>query len=107
MSSSHQGKNVLAETRARISKSRRGKYCGLQNSMYGKSLSDKTKAKISAALSITVTILDLETNITTTYDSLTKAAEAINSNTGSLWRLFKRKDPNAPYRGRYIIKINR
>lgn len=87
---------------------------GMQNPFYGKTHSIETREKMSVVKlghknnpTIPVTILDLETSITTTYDSIDKAALAINSHTKSLWRLSHRKNPNAPYRGRYIITIHR
>ena len=76
------------------------------------------RARISASLStamfgntnapsLAVTILDIETNITTTYDSLSKAALAINSNYSTLASLDKRKNPTAPFKSRYIVTIHR
>jgi len=71
------------------------------------------KAKISLALkgntnspSITVTVLDLETNITTIYPSIRQAAAALNSDLKTLRDLSKRQNPDKPYRDRYIITIH-
>jgi hypothetical protein len=74
----------------------------------------ETRARISAAMfgksnkpTISVTILDIETNITTTYDSLIQAAKAIESNPSNIFRLTRRQDSAKPFRGRYIITIHR
>jgi len=59
---------------------------------------------------INVEITDIETNITTKYDSIRSVAKAINSDTKTILRREKsqlEKGINTPYRGRYIIKIKR
>lgn len=57
---------------------------------------------------IKVTILELETNISTEYDSIRKAAEDINSYLHSNLRHAKLKSNEGyikPFKDRYIIKI--
>lgn len=87
---------------------------GSNHHMLGKNHSEETRAKMSGsrrgvgynATSNFVTILDIETNITTSFVSLRQAAQSINSDPKTLSRLPLRKNPLAPYRGRYIITIN-
>ena len=73
---------------------------------------------IAAALKITklnklgveVEITDLETKLTTTYESIRKAAKDINSDIKSLSRREKSqrgKGINTPYKGRYMIVFKR
>ena len=53
---------------------------------------------------------DLETKLTVTYESIRKAAKAINSDIKSLSRWEKsqlEKGINTPYRKRYMIVFNR
>ena len=83
--------------------------------LYGKTHSEKSLALLRVAAKnrkklpvpgIEVEITDLESNITTTYESIRKAASAINSDIKSLSRYEKSqilKGINTPYRGRYII----
>jgi hypothetical protein len=98
-----------------MSESRRG----VNNSFYGKKHTDEAKFAIrTAALNrdkdpvpgIIVDITDLETNITTSYDSIRKAAKDIGSDLKTILRREKsqlEKGINTPYRNRYIIVIHR
>jgi hypothetical protein len=56
-----------------------------------------------------VIITDLETNVTTEYDSVRKAAEGIGSYLNGILRHEKLqlKGYTKPFKGRYVIKILR
>ena len=84
--------------------------------------SSATKAKLKEHLTklnknvlaikkgIKVSILDLETNITTDYDSIRKAAQALGSYATVLIKhenLKLYKGYTKPFKGRYVIKICR
>jgi len=86
--------------------------------------SDEVKAKLKEHLTnlnknilrfakkkgIKVTILDLETKITTEYDSIRKAAEGIGSAQNVLLRYEKsqlNKEHSKPFKNRYVIVIHR
>jgi hypothetical protein len=85
----------------------------------GISLSEETRAKMRAAAckrknllvpSIEVEITDLQTKLTSTYASINKAANAIESDIKTILRREKsqlKKGVNTPYRNRYIIVIKR
>ena len=47
VSETHKGKKVTEETRKKQSQARKGKYCGKDNSFYGKHHSEKSKQKMS------------------------------------------------------------
>ena len=92
---------------------------GVNNNFFGKKhITESIDIMRAAALKrtklskpgIEVEILDLETKLTTTYESIRKAAKAINSDIKSLSRREKsqgEKGINTPYRGRYIIVFKR
>jgi hypothetical protein len=63
-----------------------------------------------SVLGIKVEITNLETKITTIYESIRKAAEAIDSDIKTILRrekLQKYKGINTPYKKKYIIVIKR
>lgn len=103
------------EIRREMSESRRG----INNAFFGKTHSEEAKSMISAArrnrlsppvAGILVDILDIETNITTTFNSIRSAAASIGSDIKTILRREKSqlaKGINTPYRGRYIISIKR
>jgi group I intron endonuclease len=105
---SDQVKNLMCENRK-----------GINNSFYGKKhISEALNLMKNTALNrtklskpgIQVEITDLETKLTDTYESIRKAANAINSDIKSLSRREKsqlEKGINTPYRGRYIIVFKR
>lgn len=109
------GRKHSEETKQFMSESRKG----VNNPFYGKTHSEKSLALLRVAAKnrkklpvpgIEVEITDLETNITTTYESIRKAASAINSDIKSLSRREKsqiKKGINTPYRDRYIIVFKR
>lgn len=92
---------------------------GVDNSFYGKKHTNEAlnsmkiaalnRNKLSRA-GVEVEILDMHTKVTTTYESIRKAAKAINSDIKSLSRREKsqlEKGINTPYRKRYIIVFKR
>lgn len=103
------------EIRREMSESRRG----INNSFFGKTHTDETKSIISAERrnrlvppvpGILVEILDIETDITTTFNSIRSAADSIGSDIKTILRREKSqlaKGINTPYRKRYIINIKR
>lgn len=103
------------EVKKHMSESRKG----INNSFYGKKHSldtldlfkniALTRTKLPKA-GVEVEVTDLETKLTTSYESIRKAAKAINSDIKSLSRREKtelEKGVNTPYRGRYIIVFKR
>uniref|UniRef100_UPI0024100973 hypothetical protein n=1 Tax=Diaporthe sojae TaxID=165439 RepID=UPI0024100973 len=116
------------ETKVKISSTLTGRILSestknkIKESRVGIAHSDATKAKLIEHLtnlnksilankkSIKVTILDLETNITTEYYSIRKAAQAIGSYAHVLTKhenLQLDKGYTKPFKDRYVIKINR
>jgi hypothetical protein len=98
-----------------MSKSRKG----INNSFYGKKHTTEAlnlirntalnRTKLSKP-GVVVEISDLETKLTSTYESIRKAANAINSDIKSLSRREKsqlEKGINTPYRGKYNIIFKR
>lgn len=67
--------------------------------------SEETKAKISASQpkSIKVEVLDLETNITTIYNTVSAAAKAIGAHKSSIFAYLQREN-SKPYKKRDIIQ---
>ena len=92
---------------------------GVNNPFYGKKHSEEAIASLRFAATnrtkpavpgIEVEITDLETNITTTYASIRKAADAINSDIKSLSRWDKlqiEKGISTAYRNKYMIVFKR
>lgn len=92
---------------------------GINNSFYGKKHSAETIDILKSVTlnrtklpnpGIEVEITDIETKLTSRYESIRKAAKAINSDIKSLSRREKsqsEKGINTPYRGRYIIVFKR
>lgn len=92
-----------------MSESRKGK----DNSFFGKSHSDETRAKLrEIALnrekdhkpSLTVEVLDLTDHSTSVYSSVREAALKLGTNVSTLISRDKRGTIK-PYRGRYVISI--
>jgi hypothetical protein len=110
MRESHSGKSADDETRAKLSAARSSS----NHHMYGQSYSAETRARMSAAKigstnvrSSIVTIHDTETDLTTTQISISHAAEDIYTTVSNILRFLHRKNPDKPFRGRYIITIHR
>lgn len=89
--------------------------CPKAGSSFGRVTTEETKAKLSALAltrtyphgkAILVEVKDVETNITTTYDSIRKAAIALNSDIKTILRR-EQNNITKSYRGRYIINIKR
>jgi hypothetical protein len=104
------GFTASEETRARLSEARKGE----RNPMFIKSHTTETRARMSDsrigntnAPSISVTILDLSTGETSVYPSIWEAARSLNTDATALSRLSLRKNPDKPFRNRYIINIHR
>lgn len=109
------GRKHTEGVRLAMSESRKGK----NSSFFCKTHSDQSLALIKAAANnriksavpgLEVEITDLETKLTTTYESIRKAAVAIGSDIKSISRREKsqlEKGINTPYRNRYMIVIRR
>jgi group I intron endonuclease len=109
------GRKHTEEVKEKMSISRIGE----KNPFYGRKHSDKSLALLKAAASkrvkspitgIEVEITDLETKITTVYESIRKAAEAIGSDIKTILRREKlqiSKGINTPYKKKYMIIIKR
>lgn len=74
-----------------------------------KHLTELNKNMLAKKKGIKVTVLDLNTNITTEYDSMRKAAQAMGSYAHVLSKHenLQLKGYGQPFKGRYVIKINR
>jgi group I intron endonuclease len=122
------GYKQSAESKAKIALSLTGRKISLitkskqRIAKLGIARDDATRAKLKEHLNqlnknilakkngIKVTVLDLETNITTEYDSIRKAAQSIGSYAHVITRYEKLqldKGYKKPFKGRYVIKIDR
>ena len=122
------GSNQSAEAKAKITLSLTGRKASLitkskqRIAKLGIAREDATRAKLKEHLTqlnkniltkkngIKITVLDLETNITTDYDSLRKAAQSIGSYAHVITKYEKLqldKGYKKPFKGRYVIKIHR
>jgi group I intron endonuclease len=109
------GRTHTKEVRQLMSCSRKG----VNNAFYGKKHSEETIASLRLAAAnrtklpvqgVEVEITDLVTNLTTSYESIRKAAKAIDSDIKTLSRREKSQlenGINTPYRGRYVIIFKR
>jgi len=109
------GRKHTDEVKKVMSESRKGE----NNFFYGKKHSEHSLKLIKDAASkrvklpvagLEVEITDLETKVTSTYESIRKAAIAINSDIKTLCRREEsqlKKGINTPYRNRYMITIKR
>jgi len=86
---------------------------GEKNPMFGKTHSEEIRAKISASRkanpsgssqpsSQSIEVIELETNITTKYISMSEAAKALNIHPAIIPRYFK-NNQKKPYKGKYIF----
>jgi len=89
--------------------------CSKAGSSLGRKTNEDAKMKLSIIAKkrkyipnpgLKVQVTDLDTNVTSTYDSIRKAADALKSDIKTILRREKNQI-NKPYRGRYIIKILR
>lgn len=55
--------------------------------------------------SLKIQVIDLETNISTTYDSISAAERALNLNYGIITKYFTRNQQK-PYKNRYVFATN-
>ena len=97
------------EAKAKISAARK--------TNFGYKRSEETKAKISVSMmgnsngrnqpnAVKIEVLDLETNITTSYDSIGAASRALNINLSSISMYFisnQYQYQKKPFKGRYIF----
>jgi group I intron endonuclease len=95
------GKSHTEETKNKMRQSKLGK----NHPMFEKALTEEHKAKISASQRNCqkVSVLDLETNTETIYNSLRGAAKALNCLVGSLSSNIK--SGRKPYKGRFVLKL--
>ena len=95
------GKNHSDETRKKISDAMSGE----NNHMFGKNHSDETRKKMSESKSTSqrLEVFDIKNNQITTYDSINKAAIALNINVQAISNYFIRNQQK-PYKGQYIFK---
>lgn len=101
MSITHKGIKHLEKTLLKLSIAKSGK----NNPMYGKTLTDEMRAKISAAKVHTfqkISVLDVKTGYTTIYESMTMAAKALNINKARISNYILRKQKK-PYKSKYIF----
>ena len=89
------------ETRKKISDAMSGE----NNHMFGKNHSDETRKKMSKSSSTSqrLEVFDIKSNQITTYDSVNKAAIALNINVQAISNYFIRNQQK-PYKGQYIFK---
>lgn len=89
--------------------------CPKAGSSFGRTTSEDTKMKLSTiaqnrkhvpAPGLQVQVTDLDTGITTTYNSIRAVAAALNSDIKTIWRR-EQNNITKPYRKRYIINIIR
>jgi group I intron endonuclease len=98
------GREHSEKSRAKMSVSKKGE----NSPMFGKTHSEKTISKNTASRasppnSIKIEVLDLETKISTSYDSIGAASRALNISLSSISMYFIRNQKK-PYKGRYIFK---
>lgn len=95
MRKARDGKIVTEETRAKMSGAHRGK-----------EHTKETKAKILAShpKSQNVTVRDIETNKTESYDSVRALGRALDLNGASISKYLKSKSTK-PFKGRYEINV--
>jgi hypothetical protein len=98
------GSIVSGETRPKLSVSKKGE----NNPMFGKTPSEESIAKNMASRasppnSIKIEVLDLETNVTTTYPTISAAARALNLQRASICTYFASNQTN-PFKKRFLFK---
>jgi len=101
------GRVATDETRAKLAAAMKGIREGIPKS-------EETKAKMSAAqpAAIKIEVLDLETNISISYNSIRAAASALNCPESSIRNYFMRVAPGSattkkPYKKRYVFTITK
>jgi len=101
MSITHKGIKHLEKTLLKLSIAKLGK----NNPMYGKTLTDEMRAKLTAAKVHTfqkISVLDVKTGYTTIYESMTIAAKALNINKARISNYIIRKQKK-PYKNQYVF----
>jgi group I intron endonuclease len=76
---------------------------GKKSSFFGKTHSEETKAKISEEKGTPIKVIDLNTNVSSTYTSIRKAAEMLGVTHKALSYHFK-KTNSFVFKGRYLVE---
>ena len=116
---SNASKTIMSEAKKGENNPNYGKnHSGENNAMFGKNHSDESREKISNAMigntnkkgkpktggsgipSQAIEVVDIKTNLTTTYESISEAARALEINQQTISMYFKRNAPK-PCKGRY------
>lgn len=102
------------ETKNKMSIAKKISSVGKASPMLGKNHSDATRAKMSLSQkghkgsaqpnAKKIMVTDLETNSSTNYDSINKAAKALSCGDSSILKNLKSKNKN-PYKGRYVFTL--
>lgn len=77
---------------------------GNNNPAFGKNRLEETKAKLSAANGVSIKVFDKETNVTSYYTSMRKAAEAVGVGNSTLTYQFKKSSCVCLKKGRYLVE---
>jgi len=122
MSEAKKGENLSDETKTKISDAHKeidhsGRFkTGDNHPGYGQTRSENTKKKISDALkdrprpegagkpSQQIEVSDIQNNQTTTYDSISEAARALNIPSHKSISIYFTNNQQKPYKGRYTFK---
>lgn len=95
------------ETRKKMSISHKAlDRTGENNPSFGVTVSEETRAKLFASQRDNcqrIEVLDLDTNETTSYDSIRAAGRALDIKQARITNYF-RQNQKSPYKGRYIFK---
>jgi group I intron endonuclease len=95
----HIGRKHTEETLKKMSEVKKGE----KNPSFGKNHLEETKAKLSAANGTAIKVFDKETNVTSYYTSMRKAAEAVGVGNSTLSYQFK-KSSCICLKGRHLIE---
>lgn len=87
------------ETLIKMSEAKKGK----KSAFFGKTHSEETKVKISEIKGTAIKVLDLKTNVSSTYISIRKAAEILGVTHKALSYHFK-KSNSFVFKGRYLVE---
>ena len=107
----YKGKTLNEETKTKISDAMTGE----KNPMFGQNHSDVTRQKISDAKkgkprpegqgipSQAIEVTDIKNDTTTSYDSISEAAIALNINHSVIVMYFSRNQKKKPYKDQYTF----
>jgi group I intron endonuclease len=101
--STHRGRNLSEEHVAKLSAANKGK----NNPMFGRTgenqpMFGKARPAGAGSPSQQIEVTDLEEKTTTTYNSISEAAKALNINVGTIRQYF-RNNQKKPYKNRYVF----